>query len=95
MSFLTEWLTSIILFILFAIVIDMSRFSSSMQKYAKMVVSLLLIIVMLNPIFKLFKTDPEIIFDYLTKQEQSQSADIKNQIKSEKKKYKHQTAHMF
>ena len=58
--------------------------SSSMQKYAKMVVSLLLIIVMLNPIFKLFKTDPEIIFDYLTKQEQSQSADIK--IKSNQKK---------
>ncbi|RUR99870.1 stage III sporulation protein AF [Bacillus velezensis] len=85
MSFLTEWLTSIILFILFAIVIDMLLPSSSMQKYAKMVVSLLLIIVMLNPIFKLFKTDPEIIFDYLTKQEQSQSADIKNQIKSEKK----------
>ena len=84
MSFLTEWLTSIILFILFAIVIDMLLPSSSMQKYAKMVVSLLLIIVMLNPIFKLFKTDPEIIFDYLTKQEQSQSADIKNQIKSEK-----------
>ena len=94
MSFLTEWLTSIILFILFAIVIDMLLPSSSMQKYAKMVVSLLLIIVMLNPIFKLFKTDPEIIFDYLTKQEQSQSADIK--IKSnQKKKYKHQTAHMF
>ncbi len=86
MSFLTEWLTSIILFILFAIVIDMLLPSSSMQKYAKMVVSLLLIIVMLNPIFKLFKTDPEIIFDYLTKQEQSQSADIKNQIKSEKKR---------
>lgn len=95
MSFLTEWLTSIILFILFAIVIDILLPSSSMQKYAKMVVSLLLIIVMLNPIFKLFKTDPEIIFDYLTKQEQFQSADIKNQIKSEKKKYKHQTAHMF
>lgn len=85
MSFLTEWLTSIILFIFFAIVIDMLLPSSTMQKYAKMVVSLLLIVVMLNPIFTLFKTDPEVIFDYLTKQEQSQSADIKNQINSEKK----------
>lgn len=85
MSFLTEWLTSIILFILFAIVIDMLLPSSSMQKYAKMVVSLLLIIVMLNPIFKLFKTDPEIIFDYLTKQEQSQSADIKIKLNQKKR----------
>ena len=84
MSFLTEWLTPIVLFILFAIVIDMLLPSSSMQKYAKMVVSLLLIVVMLTPIFKLFKTDPEIIFEYLTKNGQSESADIKNQINSKK-----------
>ncbi|NMP47655.1 stage III sporulation protein AF [Bacillus subtilis] len=84
MSFLTEWLTTIVLFILFAIVIDMLLPSSSMQKYAKMVVSLLLIVVMLTPIFKLFKTDPEIIFEYLTKNGQSESADIKNQINSKK-----------
>ncbi|WP_413358443.1 stage III sporulation protein AF [Bacillus subtilis] len=84
MSFLTEWLTTIVLFILFAIVIDMLLPSSSMQKYAKMVVSLLLIVVMLTPIFKLFKTDPEIIFEYLTKNGQPESADIKNQINSKK-----------
>ncbi|WP_345806085.1 stage III sporulation protein AF [Bacillus subtilis] len=84
MSFLTEWLTTIVLFILFAIVIDMLLPSSSMQKYAKMVVSLLLIVVMLTPIFKLFKTEPEIIFEYLTKNGQSESADIKNQINSKK-----------
>ncbi|NCT24394.1 stage III sporulation protein AF [Bacillus subtilis subsp. subtilis] len=84
MSFLTEWLTTIVLFILFAIVIDMLLPSSSMQKYAKMVVSLLLIVVMLTPIFKLFKTDPEVIFEYLTKNGQSESADIQNQINSKK-----------
>lgn len=84
MSFLTEWLTTIVLFILFAIVVDMLLPSSSMQKYAKMVVSLLLIVVMLTPIFKLFKTDPEVIFEYLTKNGQSESADIKNQINSKK-----------
>ncbi|MCY8307284.1 stage III sporulation protein AF [Bacillus vallismortis] len=84
MSFLTEWLTTIVLFILFAIVIDMLLPSSSMQKYAKMVVSLLLIVVMLTPIFKLFNTDPAVIFEYLTKNGQSESADIKNQIDSKK-----------
>ncbi|MCY8334837.1 stage III sporulation protein AF, partial [Bacillus spizizenii] len=84
MSFLTEWLTTIVLFILFAIVIDMLLPSSSMQKYAKMVVSLLLIVVMLTPIFKLFNTDPAVIFEYLTKNGQSESASIKNQINSKK-----------
>ncbi|MGY0433453.1 stage III sporulation protein AF [Bacillus rugosus] len=84
MSFLTEWLTTIVLFILFAIVIDMLLPSSSMQKYAKMVVSLLLIVVMLTPIFKIFNTDPAVIFEYLTKNGQSESANIKNQINSKK-----------
>ncbi|UPV77608.1 stage III sporulation protein AF [Bacillus rugosus] len=84
MSFLTEWLTTIVLFILFATVIDMLLPSSSMQKYAKMVVSLLLIVVMLTPIFKIFNTDPAVIFEYLTKNGQSESANIKNQINSKK-----------
>ncbi|MCY8267765.1 stage III sporulation protein AF, partial [Bacillus haynesii] len=44
MEFLTEWLTNIILFILMAIVIDMLLPNSSMQKYAKMVISLLLML---------------------------------------------------
>ncbi|MCY7913602.1 stage III sporulation protein AF [Bacillus haynesii] len=85
MEFLTEWLTNIILFILMAIVIDMLLPNSSMQKYAKMVISLLLIVVILNPIFSLFRTDPDVIFEKLTKNGQVQSNEIKNQLNSEKK----------
>ncbi|MEH7692172.1 stage III sporulation protein AF [Bacillus altitudinis] len=86
MSFLTEWITSIILFILFAIVIDLLLPNSSMQKYAKMVVSLLLIVVMLNPIFALFRADPDQIFSEIMKgKDQAQSEEIKNQVNLEKK----------
>ncbi|KRV45335.1 stage III sporulation protein AF [Bacillus altitudinis] len=86
MSFLTEWITSIILFILFAIVIDLLLPNSSMQKYAKMVVSLLLIVVMLNPIFALFRSDPDQIFSEIMKgKDQAQSEEIKNQMNLEKK----------
>ncbi|MFN2745386.1 stage III sporulation protein AF [Bacillus sp. z60-18] len=85
MQFLTEWLTNIILFILLAIVIDMLLPNSSMQKYAKMVISLLLIVVILKPIFTLFRTDPEVIFEHLTENGQVQSGEIKNQLNSEKK----------
>ncbi|MEI4790733.1 stage III sporulation protein AF [Bacillus sp. FJAT-53060] len=86
MSFLTEWITSIILFILFAIVIDLLLPNSSMQKYAKMVVSLLLIVVMLNPIFALFRADPDQIFsEFMKGKEQAQSEEIKNQMNLEKK----------
>ncbi|AHL72031.1 stage III sporulation protein AF [Bacillus pumilus] len=86
MSFLTEWITSIILFILFAIVIDLLLPNSSMQKYAKMVVSLLLIVVMLNPIFALLRADPDEIFSEIMKgKDQAQSEEIKNQMNLEKK----------
>ncbi|MBR3204839.1 MAG: stage III sporulation protein AF [Bacillus sp. (in: Bacteria)] len=74
------------LFILFAIVIDLLLPNSSMQKYAKMVVSLLLIVVMLNPIFALFRADPDQIFSEIMKgKDQAQSEEIKNQMNLEKK----------
>ncbi|ATH92341.1 stage III sporulation protein AF [Bacillus glycinifermentans] len=85
MAFLTEWLTNIILFILLAIIIDMLLPNSSMQKYAKMVISLLLIVVILNPIFTLFRADPDAIIEQLTKNGQVRPEEIKNQLNSEKK----------
>lgn len=85
MSFLTEWLTNIIVFILLAIVIDLLLPNSSMQKYVKMIISLLLILVLLQPIFSFFHADPEKIFNELTAGGQAQSANIKNQLNDEKK----------
>lgn len=49
---------------------DRHRYASAEfehAKYAKMVISLLLIVVILNPIFSLFRTDPDVIFEKLTK----------------------------
>ena len=42
MEFIKEWVTNIILFILFATVIDMVLPNSKFQKYTKMVTGLLL-----------------------------------------------------
>ncbi|WP_409301605.1 stage III sporulation protein AF [Peribacillus sp. SCS-155] len=57
MEFLTGWITNIILFVLLATVIDMLLPSSAMQKYAKMVIGLLLIAIIISPILNLFHTD--------------------------------------
>ncbi|MGM0834530.1 MAG: stage III sporulation protein AF [Bacillota bacterium] len=62
MSYLTEWITTIILFILLATVVDMLLPSSSMQKYTKLVIGLLLIVVILTPILKLLSTDMDELF---------------------------------
>ncbi|RFU69789.1 stage III sporulation protein AF [Peribacillus saganii] len=59
MEFLTGWITNIILFVLLATVIDMLLPSSAMQKYAKMVIGLLLIATILTPVLRLFTADFE------------------------------------
>jgi stage III sporulation protein AF len=61
-GFLTDWITNIILFILLATVIDMLLPNSSMQKYTKLVIGLLLIVIILTPILKLFSTDMDELF---------------------------------
>ncbi|TXC92312.1 stage III sporulation protein AF [Metabacillus litoralis] len=85
MSFLTEWITNIIVFILLAVVIDLLLPNSSMQKYAKMVISLLLIIVIINPIFKLFSKDMNDVLSEFTITSASENENTKNLIEFQKK----------
>ncbi|KHF39546.1 stage III sporulation protein AF [Halalkalibacter okhensis] len=57
MGFLTEWLTNIILLILLATILELMLPNSNMQKYVKMVVGLLLLVVMLQPLLNIFTED--------------------------------------
>jgi stage III sporulation protein AF len=59
MEFIKEWVTNIILFVLFATMVDMLLPNSNFQKYAKMVIGLLLIAIILTPVFKLISEDFE------------------------------------
>ncbi|WP_028399152.1 stage III sporulation protein AF [Ectobacillus panaciterrae] len=57
MQFITEWVRNIIVFLLLATVLHMLLPNSKLQKYVKFIVSLLLIVLILTPIFKLLQTD--------------------------------------
>ncbi|WP_227938486.1 stage III sporulation protein AF [Alkalihalobacillus deserti] len=57
MGFLTEWLTNIILLILLATILELMLPNSNMQRYVKMVVGLLLLVVMLQPLLSIFTED--------------------------------------
>lgn len=59
MEFLTEWITQIIIFILLATIIDLLIPNLATKKYIKLVVGLILILILLTPIFTLFKLDIE------------------------------------
>lgn len=59
MELIKEWVTSIILFVCLAVVIDMLLPASSFKKYTKMVTGLLLIAVILTPLLRLLAADVE------------------------------------
>jgi stage III sporulation protein AF len=49
---LTAWITNIVLFILLATIINLLLPNSSFQKYTKLVVGLLLMLIIITPVFK-------------------------------------------
>ncbi|WML30748.1 stage III sporulation protein AF [Neobacillus sp. OS1-32] len=85
MEFITEWVTNIILFILLATVIDMLLPNSSMQKYTKMVMGLLLIAIILTPILKIISKDFEAALTSINFQQPSEDKNMKNLIDLKKK----------
>jgi stage III sporulation protein AF len=84
MEFIKEWVTNIILFVLFATMIDMLLPSSNFQKYTKMVTGLLLIAIVLTPIFNLLTQDFEGTMTRISNLEISSGNRINNLIDSQK-----------
>ncbi|MGF2617033.1 stage III sporulation protein AF [Rossellomorea vietnamensis] len=85
MSFLTEWITNIIVFILLASVVDMLLPSSNMQKYTKIVTGLLLITIILTPLMKLFSADFEEAIAEINLEGPIQTASLENSVEMKKK----------
>ncbi|QSS98917.1 stage III sporulation protein AF [Pontibacillus sp. ALD_SL1] len=87
MSFITEWVTQIILFLLLALVTDLLLPASSFRKYIKLVVGLLLILVFLQPVFKLFDVDMDKFFTQEMNRwnDQAEVESMKNSIEEKKK----------
>jgi stage III sporulation protein AF len=85
MSFLTEWITNIIVFVLLASVIDMLLPSSNMQKYTKIVTGLLLITIILTPLMKLFTADFEEALAEINLDGPVKTASVENLVEMKKK----------
>ncbi|KAF0994552.1 stage III sporulation protein AF [Geobacillus sp. TFV-3] len=88
MQLVIEWVTNIILFLLFAVIIDFLLPSGTMQKYVKMAVGLMLVLVMLAPVLRLASVDPEQLIAsalvHFSNGREGEEA-IKNQIEQQKK----------
>jgi stage III sporulation protein AF len=85
MEFLTGWIANIIMFILLATIVDMLLPNSNLQRYAKMVTGLLLIVIILTPILKIFNYNFEEIIATATPSTYSEQENIENLIEFKKK----------
>ncbi|WP_430785342.1 stage III sporulation protein AF [Virgibacillus flavescens] len=57
MDAITQWITQIIIFMLLATIVELLIPATSMKKYIKLVVALILILIFLKPVFYLFHID--------------------------------------
>jgi stage III sporulation protein AF len=85
MQIVIEWVTNILIFILFAMIIDLLLPSSNMQKYVKMVVGLILLLLMLSPILKLLSIQPDRLITFIIPEKGSQQEMMKNEMEMKKK----------
>ncbi|PAE96026.1 stage III sporulation protein AF [Shouchella clausii] len=87
MEFINGWVTSIVLLILLAVVLELLLPNTALKNYVKLVVSLMLLVMMLQPVLSLFHQDPEKWLYSLVEQasQQEQAIDIEEKINSQKK----------
>ncbi|OZI11915.1 stage III sporulation protein AF [Bacillaceae bacterium SAS-127] len=84
MAYITDWLSKVLAFILLAAVVDMLLPTSSFQKYARVVMGLLLLLVMLRPMWTLFSIDMEKeLYDWIAQQTKDEKLEQELTVKQD------------
>ncbi|MDP4550197.1 stage III sporulation protein AF [Alkalihalobacillus macyae] len=84
MGVLTGWVTNIIVLILLATVLELLLPNSSMQRYVKMVIGLMLMAVILSPVLTIFSKDFNTMLRSATLNDSDRSTQLENTIESKK-----------
>ncbi|PGZ96404.1 stage III sporulation protein AF [Bacillus pseudomycoides] len=85
MQFVVEWIRNIIVFLLLATMLHMLLPNSKLQKYVKFVVSLLLVLLILTPLFKLLQTDIQDVIANVSQDKYAADGLVENKIDTKKK----------
>jgi stage III sporulation protein AF len=84
-DYLTSWISNIILFVLLAVVLELLLPNSALQRYVKMVIGLLLIVIILSPLLKFVTEDFENLLASMSITGAADEKKIENLIESKKK----------
>lgn len=85
LQFVVEWIRNIIVFLLLATMLHMLLPNSKLQKYVKFVVSLLLVLLILTPLFKLLQTDIQDVIANVSQDKYAADGLVENKIDTKKK----------
>ncbi|MGA9290215.1 MAG: stage III sporulation protein AF [Anaerobacillus sp.] len=84
MDMITGWITNIIVLILLATVLELLLPNSSMQRYVKMVIGLMLMAVILSPVLSIFTNDFDSMLRSATLDSSTENKKMENAIESKK-----------
>ncbi|MRG86553.1 stage III sporulation protein AF [Salinibacillus xinjiangensis] len=85
MAYIQDWVTEIIIFILIAMIVDLILPQSSMQKYIRFAVGMILVLIFLQPLFHIFNTNPsQFLQSQLLPSTSNESAQLENDIENQK-----------
>ncbi|MFS0787229.1 stage III sporulation protein AF [Shouchella sp. 1P09AA] len=85
MDFINEWITSIVILIILAVVLEMALPNTNLKNYVKITVSLLLLLFLLQPVLKIFYEDPDEWLNSVIQQDLREEMDMEEEINSQKK----------
>ncbi|HET7579734.1 MAG TPA: stage III sporulation protein AF [Bacillales bacterium] len=85
MDYITSWIKEIILLIMLAVVLELLLPNSTLQRYVRMVVGLLLLLALLKPVLSVFDTNVNEMFTKFSSSPVVQDEQINNSLKNKKK----------
>ncbi len=83
-EYLIQWISNILIFVLFAVLVDMLLPNSNLKRYTKMVTGLLLITIILSPLFRLVSQDIESALGQVQMDEWSKEVQTENLFDTKK-----------
>ncbi|GAF22660.1 stage III sporulation protein AF [Bacillus sp. JCM 19047] len=85
MTYINEWITSIVIIILLAVVLEMALPNTKLKNYVKITMSLLLLLFLLQPVLNIFYEDPDEWLNEVIQQTTSEEINVEEEINSQKK----------
>src|SRR5690554_4583066 len=85
MQLLNDWIANIVIFILVAVIMELLVPNTQLQKYVKMVVGLLLILLLVSPLLNIFTVNLDDVYETIRAEQKISEDLMENNMNKQKK----------